>query len=121
MPTVDLERTYTAEAAHWLPSVPMGHKCGRMHGHSYRITITVTGELGADGMVMDFADIDAAARPLVDTYLDHHLLNDVVPNPTSEHIAIWLWRVLQHRLTGLAAVAISETCRSACTYRGGAA
>lgn len=118
MPTVDLDRTYTAEAAHWLPSVPMGHKCGRMHGHSYRITITITGEVGADGMAMDFADIDAAVKPVVDNRLDHNLLNDTVANPTSENLAIWLWNVVKPRLPALSAVGISETCRSACTYRG---
>lgn len=114
---MDIERTYTAEVAHWLPLVPTGHKCGRMHGHSYRITVTVSGDVGANGMVVDFADIDTAVRPVVDAHLDHRLLNDTIANPTSENVAMWLWAQTKPLLPGLAAVSISETCRSAVTYK----
>src|SRR3954469_19232781 len=60
-----LERSYRFEAAHFLPRVPPGHKCARMHGHSYRIEITIEGELDERGWVMDFAEIDEHVAPLV--------------------------------------------------------
>lgn len=113
---IELNRTYTFEAAHCLPKVPPGHKCGRLHGHSYRLTVTITGPVGDNGMVMDFADIDAVARPLVDQ-LDHHTLNDIIDNPTSENLATYIWGALVNHLP-LTAITVSETERSSATYRG---
>jgi 6-pyruvoyltetrahydropterin/6-carboxytetrahydropterin synthase len=120
VPVVELERTYTAEAAHHLPKVAPGHKCGRVHGHSYRITVHVAGEIGADGMVLDFAEIDRVVTPIIDAYIDHHCLNDVLANPTSECLAVWIWGRIIRALPGLTAVTVSETSRSAATYRGDA-
>ena len=90
----ELTRSYEIDAAHRLPSVPKGHKCSRMHGHGFRIEVTVRGEVGKrTGWVMDFAAVDRAVRPLVDS-LDHRTLNDVrgLENPTSEVLAGWLCR-----------------------------
>src|SRR5689334_12330168 len=87
-----ISRAYTFEAAHRLPFVADGHKCGRMHGHSYSVTVAVTGTVHhRSGMVMDFADIDTIVKPLI-AALDHCTLNDVIPNPTSELLAIHLWQ-----------------------------
>lgn len=116
---MELYREFTFEAAHRLPRVPEGHKCARLHGHSYRIQVHVTGEVDpATGWVMDFGDIKKAFRPLYDQ-LDHYYLNDVdgLENPTSENLARWVWDRLIDRLP-LSAITVRETCTSGCVYRG---
>jgi 6-pyruvoyltetrahydropterin/6-carboxytetrahydropterin synthase len=116
-----LERSYRFEAAHFLPKVPPGHKCSRMHGHSYQIEIVIEGEIDSDrGWVMDFADLDEHAGPLV-KQLDHHVLNEIegLANPTSELLAVWWWSRLSPGLPGLCEVVVSETPTSRCVYRGG--
>jgi 6-pyruvoyltetrahydropterin/6-carboxytetrahydropterin synthase len=107
------------EAAHRLPHVPAGHKCARLHGHSFRVEIRVEGPVGDTGWVMDFADIRSACEPLR-LQLDHRYLNDVdgLDNPTSENLARWLWARLRPTLPQLAAVVVRETCASGCEYRG---
>jgi 6-pyruvoyltetrahydropterin/6-carboxytetrahydropterin synthase len=115
-----LERSYRFEAAHFLPKVPAGHKCARMHGHSYQIEVAIEGELDPErGWVMDFADIDERVVPLV-RQLDHQVLNEIdgLGNPTSELLAQWLWQRIAPRLPGLCEVAVSETSTSRCIYRG---
>jgi len=115
-----LERTYRFEAAHFLPRVPPGHKCARMHGHSYQIQIAIEGDVDPDrGWVMDFASIDEHAVPLV-RLLDHQILNEVegLANPTSELLAVWWWERLRPTLPQLAEVVVSETESSRCRYRG---
>jgi 6-pyruvoyltetrahydropterin/6-carboxytetrahydropterin synthase len=108
------------EAAHRLPHVPEEHKCSRLHGHSFRVTVWVAGEVGAEtGWVMDFADVKAAFAPLHDQ-LDHRYLNEVdgLANPTSEVLAMWIWERLASTLPGLALVDVHETCTSGCRYEG---
>jgi len=115
-----LERVYRFEAAHFLPRVPEGHKCARMHGHSYAITVVVDGEVDPErGWLMDFADIDEHVMPLV-RRLDHHVLNEIegLENPTSELLAAWLWRHMKPGLPILAEVHVAETVTSRCIYRG---
>jgi 6-pyruvoyltetrahydropterin/6-carboxytetrahydropterin synthase len=114
-----LERTYRFEAAHFLPKVPAGHKCARMHGHSYNIQIAIEGEIDDDGWVMDFAAIDVHAQPLV-RLLDHQILNEVegLANPTSELLAVWWWQRLRPTLPQLVEVVVAETESSRCIYRG---
>lgn len=117
---MDVFRVFQIEAAHWLPHVPEGHKCARLHGHSFRIEVHVSGEPGADsGWVMDFADLKAAFQPLFEQ-LDHRCLNDVdgLDNPTSEHLARWVWARLRADLPGLSKVVVQETCNAGCVYRG---
>jgi 6-pyruvoyltetrahydropterin/6-carboxytetrahydropterin synthase len=109
-----ISRTYTFEAAHFLPRVPEGHKCGRMHGHSYRLTVAVRGEPGADGWVMDFAEIDAVVSPIA-SGLDHSVLNDRIANPTSEALAAWFAAEVGAALP-LAWIEVSETERSAARW-----
>jgi 6-pyruvoyltetrahydropterin/6-carboxytetrahydropterin synthase len=116
-----LERSYRFEAAHFLPRVPPGHKCARMHGHSYRIEIAIEGEVDAErGWVMDFAEIDEHVAPLIHQ-LDHQVLNEIdgLSNPTSELLARWFWRKLAAWMPGLVEVAVAETPTSRCIYRGG--
>lgn len=114
----ELRKTVGFEAAHRLPNVPAGHKCGRLHGHSFRITLIVRGELGADsGWVIDYSDMKKVAAPVLDR-LDHHYLNDIkgLENPTSEVIAQWTYNELKSVLPLLHRVIIEETCTSECRY-----
>ena len=117
---MEIFKDFTFEAAHRLPHVPEGHKCSRLHGHSFRIRVAVDGEVGAEsGWVMDFADIKEAVEP-VRRMLDHNYLNDVegLSNPTSENLAIWLWEKLAQSLPGLSRIIVQETCTSGCVYHG---
>ena len=120
--SVELYKQFTVEAAHRLPNVPPGHKCARLHGHSFGIELRVSGPLDpALGWVMDFAEIKTAFQPLYDQ-LDHHYLNDIpgLENPTSEVLAVWIWDRLKPVLPLLSAVVVRETCTSGCEYRGSA-
>ena len=117
---MDIFKEFTFEAAHRLPNVPEGHKCARLHGHSFQVRVTVRGPMEKDtGWVMDFADIKSALRPTQDQ-LDHRYLNEIpgLENPTSEVLARWIWRALVPTLPGLATIQIRETCTSGCVYRG---
>src|SRR5215510_5175722 len=106
------------EAAHWLPNVPEDHKCRRMHGHSYRVSVHVEGPIGEEsGWVMDFADVSRTAE-FIRLTLDHRLLNDFLLNPTSETIAVWIWGELSETLPGLSQVVVRETPTTGCIYRG---
>lgn len=117
---MEIFKSFTLESAHRLPNVPPGHKCARVHGHSFRVEIHVRGPVGEhSGWVMDFAEIKVAFEPLF-VRLDHHYLNDVpgLENPTSENLARWIWRELQPALPLLACVVVHETCTSGCRYTG---
>lgn len=115
---MEIFKEFTFEAAHRLPRVPAGHKCGRLHGHSYRVEIHVEGPVQDEaGWVLDFGDIKTAFALLRDQ-LDHRYLNEVegLENPTSENLARWIW----DRLAGVlpSAITVRETCTSGCIYRG---
>lgn len=117
---VELCREYRFEAAHRLPRLPDGHKCKRLHGHSFRFEVALAGEVDpATGFLVDFGDVDLVVRPVVDR-LDHFYLNEVegLDNPTSEVLAGWLWQRLQPALPQLASITVAETCDSRCVYRG---
>lgn len=117
---MEIHKEFHFEAAHRLPNVPEGHKCARLHGHSFHVRLTVAGPVGDEsGWVMDFGDLKAAFKPILDQ-LDHYYLNDIegLENPTSENIARWIWDRLSPRLPQLSAVEIRETCTSGCVYRG---
>ena len=120
MAGMEIFKEFIAESAHRLPHVPAGHKCGRLHGHSFRIRIAVRGEPAAEtGWIIDFGDIKAAFAPIY-AQLDHNYLNDIpgLENPTSENLAIWIWQQLQPSLPQLSGVEIFETCTSGCRYLG---
>ncbi len=117
---MEIFKEFRIEAAHRLPQVPAGHKCARLHGHSFLIGVYVAGAVQpATGWVRDFADISAAIHD-VHEELDHRYLNDIagLENPTSEMLAAWVWRRLEPRLAGLSRIVIHETCTSGCEYRG---
>ena len=115
-----LYKDFSFEAAHHLPNVPVGHKCARLHGHSFQVRVSVDGPVGErTGWVMDFADLKAAFRPIYEQ-LDHRYLNEItgLENPTSENVARWIWRQLSPILPGLTEIEVRETCTTGCIYRG---
>lgn len=117
---MDIFTRFRFEAAHHLPHTPEGHKCRKLHGHSYQVSVVVSGEVREpEGWVMDFAEIRSAFSHC-QTRLDHHTLNEIpgLENPTSENLAVWIWNELAPRLPGLKEIRIEETCNSGCIYRG---
>lgn len=119
---MNLFKSFRIEAAHRLPNVPPGHKCARLHGHSFEVEIHVDGPVDPHtGWVIDFAEIKAAFKPYYDQ-LDHHYLNEIegLENPTSENLARWIFDKLKPALPLLSEVVVYETCTSGCRYRGDA-
>lgn len=117
---MEVFKIFTIEAAHRLPNVPPGHKCSRLHGHSFRIEVHVQGPVDPKfGWVVDFAEIkDAFSK--VEDQIDHRYLNEVegLENPTSENLARWVWQKLLPTLPSLSKIVVQETCTSGCTYTG---
>ncbi len=117
---VKLTKQFHFEAAHDLPTFPEGHKCRRLHGHSFRFDVVVEGEVDpAQGYLIDYGDIKAACAPLIQR-LDHYYLNEIegLENPTSEMLARWIYDRLKPALPLLARIIVHETCTSACEYAG---
>ncbi len=117
-----LTKSFRFEASHQLPN--HDGKCQRLHGHSWIGTLVVEGEtlcqIGAkQGMVVDYSDLGAAVKPLVEGYLDHHHLNETtgLKNPTSEELARWIYDRLIPFIPQLVAVKVMETCTAECEYR----
>ncbi|MDX2285517.1 MAG: 6-carboxytetrahydropterin synthase QueD [Bacteroidia bacterium] len=122
---VMITKKFRFEAAHYLPGMPEGHPCRRLHGHSFRIEVNLTGEIDpASGILMDFGDIKTVVKPYVDL-LDHWCINDVgdrlgnalLQNPSSENLSRWFYEVLKPVLPDLYSVVVHETCTSRCEYR----
>lgn len=117
---VEIWKELRFEAAHRLPNLPDGHKCKRLHGHSYRVRVYVEGEPDSElGWLVDFADIADACEP-TRRLLDHYYLNEIegLENPTSEVLAQWLWKRIKRSLPMLSRIEVCETCTSGCVYRG---
>ena len=117
---IELRKTFQFEAAHLLPRLPKTHKCRRLHGHSFKVDIVVAGECDPKlGWLMDYAEISRRFHPLWQK-LDHRYLNGIsgLENPTSEKIAVWIWKKLKPRLPLLTEVVVAETCTARAVYRG---
>ena len=115
-----MTKTFRFEAAQTLPKLPVGHKCSRMHGHSFMVEISVEGEVNPEiGWVYDHAEISRAMDPLIDR-LDHAYLNEIegLENPTIENMAAWFWKRLEAPCPGLCEVVIHETPTARCVFRG---
>ena len=110
---VRIRRSYEMHAAHHLTAgVPAGHKCRRLHGHTYKLTIDIAGRADEAGLLLDFHALDVIVRPLI-LHVDHHHLNtlhercttieasEVAANPTAERLCAWF----VHRLRGIVASA----------------
>lgn len=117
---MEIYKVFKFDAAHHLPCVPDGHKCAKVHGHSFRMEIHIRGRSDPrTGWVMDFADITAACEPLLDQ-LDHKNLNNIegLENPTSENLCRWIWQRLQPELPQLCKIIVQESPESGCIYEG---
>lgn len=118
--TMTVVHTIGFEAAHRLPKTPEGHGCRTLHGHSFQCDLHVTGAVEPNtGWIIDFATIQEEFEPLR-KQLDHHTLNDIegLENPTSENLAMWIWKHLKQKLPGLSCVVVHETGGSHCIYTG---
>ncbi len=118
---MDIFKDFTFEAAHLLPKFPKGHKCRRLHGHSYRVRVYVRGHVDEEtGIVRDFADVSDAWKEACFPLLDHELLNKVegLENPTAENLAFWIWDRLSAILHAVSIVEVRETCTSGVSYHG---
>ncbi len=118
MPT-RITKAFQFDAAHFLPNVPKGHKCGRMHGHSYRVVLGLEGELDPDlGWVQDYGEVKQAFRPLMERF-DHQVLNDIpgLENPTAELLAVYIFRQLKPALPLLTDVTVCESPTAEAIYR----
>lgn len=115
---VTISKTFDFDAAHFLPNVEEGHKCRRLHGHTYRVEIVCAGEIDRRGMVLDYAEIAAAWKP-VEVVLDHYLLNNIagLENPTTEVLAPWIMARLVDALPQLVAVRVYESATTWCEVR----
>lgn len=113
-------KQFTFDSAHFLPNVPENHKCKRLHGHTYQLTIYLAGDVAVEeGWVMDFTDMKEAVQPVLNT-VDHHFLNEIpgLENPTTELFAIWFWEKLQPVLPSLKRIELKETPGSGVIYEG---
>ncbi|RKD16198.1 6-carboxytetrahydropterin synthase QueD [Pelobium manganitolerans] len=113
-------KQFTFDAAHFLPNVSETHKCRKIHGHTYHLTLFFEGEVSAEyGWVIDFADIKKHVNPIVKS-LDHHFLNEIegLENPTSEVICMWLWNKIKPLIPELCRIELKETPTSGAVYSG---
>ena len=119
-----LMKSFRFEASHQLPN--HDGKCAKLHGHSWEVTIQVDGnhlitDGAKQGMLMDYYDLGEAMRPIIQK-LDHSHLNDIIPNPTSEMLCVYIYRQLlvswpEKSHCSIGAIYISETCTSECVYK----
>ncbi len=117
---MEIFKQFTFDSAHFLPRVPLGHKCKALHGHTYRLVVYIEGDIDQNtGWVMDFAAVKDCVEPVVKS-IDHQLLNNIegLENPTCEAIAIWLWDKIKPVLSGLSKIELHETPTSGVVYTG---
>jgi len=111
-------KQFDFDAAHWLPKVAQDHKCHRMHGHTYRCDVICAGGVDGRGMVLDYAEISDAWKPLNDL-LDHRVLNEIegLGNPTTEVLAPFIFNILERVLVSLVAIRVYESSTTWCEVR----
>lgn len=115
---MELSVSFTFAAAHRLPL--HGGRCRNLHGHNYRIVVTVAGSPDAvTGMLIDFADLEESVEREAVARLRASFLNEFIDTPTAENIARWAWRRLEPAVPGLASVTLYETDRYWVTCRDG--
>lgn len=117
---ISVFKEFSFDAAHYLPNLPDDHKCRGLHGHTYRVKISIEGELDIiNGWVMDFSQLKKQILPVIGQ-LDHKLLNEIegLGNPTCEIVAVWLWNKLKPELPQLSSIELYETPSSGVIYRG---
>ena len=114
----ELKQQFQIDSARQLKGLPPEHPCSRLHGHTFKITLTLVGELHPEiGWVRDYHEISKTMEPLI-KMLDHRILNEVegLENPTSEHLCIWLYKKAHKLIPELTRVTVSETPPTECSY-----
>ena len=120
MPKMRIYKEFKFDAAHRLPMVEAGHKCGNLHGHTFVLEVHLEGEVDpAKGWILDFNVLGSAVDPIIEQ-LDHAVLNEIegLENPTSENLSVWFWEKLKPQLPQLAQIVIKESPTSGCIYCG---
>ncbi len=109
-----LRKEFSFDAAHNL--VEYHGKCERLHGHTYKIAVTLRGTPDREGMILDFCELSSLVKEKVVQKLDHSYLNDIIPQPTAEYIALWIWEQIEKGVKrpncALYSVEVWETARS---------
>lgn len=112
-----VSKEFAFDSAHFLTNYH--GKCENLHGHTYRLRVTVEGPVQKDGMVMDFKELKELVKERVIDRYDHQNLNDFFENPTAELIAMKIWDDLKDLSAArLQEVVLWETGGSFVTYRG---
>ncbi|MBU1699208.1 MAG: 6-carboxytetrahydropterin synthase QueD [Candidatus Eisenbacteria bacterium] len=117
---VELVRTFTFQAAHYLPKVSEDHKCRHMHGHAYRVEVSLRGPVNPEtGWLVDFGEIAIVLDP-IRKELDHTILNEIpgLENPTAEILSAWIWQRVTAGIPYLHRVSVFESENSGCHYLG---
>lgn len=113
-------KQFSFDSAHFLPNVPKGHKCGDLHGHTYKLTVYLEGEINPQyGWLVDFNELKKVIDPLI-SMVDHKLLNDIpgLENPTSEVITAWFWNKIKPQLPQLKRLELNETPSTGVIFEG---
>ena len=110
-----LSHKFTIDSARSLPTLPEGHPCRKIHGHRFEIDIHVVGPLNEIGWVMDFYDLQIKANKVIKP-LDHCLLNEHIPNPTTENLCKFIYDHLKKDLPELCFVCVKESADTECIY-----
>ena len=114
----ELKQHFSIESARFLPHLPKTHPCANMHGHSFKIILTLQGPLDPKlGWVIDYNEITTKMAPILKP-LDHQVLNNIkgLENPTSENLAYWIYENAKKVLPLLKYVSILETPTTECRY-----
>lgn len=113
-----ISRDFKFDSAHYLPKYK--GKCERLHGHTYKMRVTLEGEPDHEGMIFDFVEMKEIINELVVSKLDHYEINQIIPNPSAENIAVWVWEQIsgKFRDAKLVKVKIWETADCYVTYSG---
>ena len=117
---MEIYREFSFDAAHRLTGLPLDHRCSGLHGHTFTVRVFLEGPVQTDrGWVRDYGEIKDICAPVI-SILDHSCLNEIegLSNPTSENIAVWLWKRLKPLLPELSQIEICETQSTGCRYRG---
>lgn len=117
---MDIFKEFTFDAAHQINTFPEGHKCRRLHGHTYRVRVYVRGRVEEEtGRVIDFEELSTVWNRECFPVLDHHYLNEVegLEVPTAENLCFWIWDKLAPHLK-VSKVVVFESCDAGASYFG---
>ncbi len=94
---VSITKVFTFDSAHHLNNY--NGKCKNLHGHTYKLEVTVKGVPDENGLVVDFHDLKDIVEDEVLSGIDHKYLNDIFDfNPTCEMLGLWIWEEVKKRI-----------------------